>query len=93
MAAVRAEYKVLRAEVQALPHNRRFLADREMRRAAMLALDALPGALALDVLQHGLELANEQHVAIDAQQAGRRHGGPRPPAGRRPRRWPAAPAP
>ena len=66
MAAVAAVDVVVHVEEKGLAHGRGLLADREVRRAPVVVLDALVRAAQLDLVQHGLELADEDHVAIDA---------------------------
>jgi hypothetical protein len=65
---VRAEDEVVRRQVVGLAHGRGLLADGEVRRAAMVVLDALVDPFLLDAVQHGLELADGEHVAVDAHQ-------------------------
>ena len=68
VAAMRAEDEVVGRQVVGLSDHRRLLADGEMGRATMVVFDALVDALFLDAVEHGLELANDDHVAIDAAQ-------------------------
>ena len=51
-----------------LADGRGFLADRQMRRAAVVVFDALVVAAQLDLIEHVLEGADDHHVALDAQQ-------------------------
>ena len=76
MAAVGAKDEVVGRQVVGLPHGRRFLADGEVRRARVVVLDALVDAFLLDAVQHGLELADHDHVPVDAHQVGRAVGRP-----------------
>ena len=69
VAAVRAEDEVLGVQVQALADRRRFLPDGQVRRPLVVVLDALVLPLGLDRGQHGLELADEQHVLVDLGEA------------------------
>ena len=66
--AVRAEDKVLGGQVVGHAHGCRLLADGEMGRPLMLVLDALVDALLFDAVEHGLKLANVDHVTIDAHE-------------------------
>ena len=72
MAAVAAEEVIVDGQVEALAHGGGFLSNREVRGAGVGVRDVLVLAELLDVVKHGLELANEHHVAIDAQAAGGR---------------------
>ena len=67
---LRCEPKMWSSGVEREGHadGRRFLADREVRRAGVVVGDALVGALGLDLVEDGLELANRAHVAPDVQQ-------------------------
>ncbi len=62
VAAVRAEDEVVRLEAGALADRGGLLAGGKVGGAAMVVLDAVPGALGLDLVQHGLELAHSDHV-------------------------------
>ncbi len=73
VAAVRAEDVVLGAQEIGLADGGRFLADRQVRRAPVVVLDALVVAFLLDAVEHGLELADDRHVAVDAHQVLRDH--------------------
>jgi hypothetical protein len=61
-----------RIEVEALAHGRAFLPDREVGGTGVLVLDAFVRAELLDLVQHGLELADHDHVAVDPQEPRRR---------------------
>jgi hypothetical protein len=62
VAAVRAEDEVVDAELGGLADGRRLLAHREVGRAHVVVLDALPPTGDLDGVEHRLELADGQHV-------------------------------
>ena len=68
VAAVRAEDEIVGRQVEGHADRRRFLADREVGRAAVVVLDAFVDAFLLDAVEHGLELADGDHVAVDAHQ-------------------------
>ena len=68
VAAVRAKDEVVGRQVVRLADRGRFLADGEVRRAAVVVLDALVDAFLFDAVQHGLELADGEHVAIHPYQ-------------------------
>ncbi len=68
VAAVRAKDEVVGRQVVRLADRGRFLADGEVRRAAMVVLDPLVDAFLLDAVQHGFELADGEHVAIHPHQ-------------------------
>ena len=63
-----AEDEVVRPQMEAPADGIRLLPDREMGRTAMVVDDALAGALALDVVGHGFEFTDTDHVPIDAVQ-------------------------
>ena len=65
---------VIRVEQIGLSDGRRFLADRQMRRAAMVVGDVLEMPLFLHRVEHLLERADDHHVALDPHQVGLRHG-------------------
>ena len=62
MGAVRAEDEVLRRQNEALADVGALLADAEVGGAAVVVLDALPGAGLLDGVEHRLEGAHDDHV-------------------------------
>jgi len=64
MAAVRTEDKVVGRQMVCLSYRRRLLANRQMRRALVIVLDALVRPLLLNAVQHRLELTNVDHVPI-----------------------------
>ena len=51
-------------------HGCRLLADGQVGRSLVLVGDALVDAFLLDAVEHGLELADEDHVPVDAHQVG-----------------------
>ena len=68
MAAVAAVDVVVDAEQVRLADGGGFLADRQVRRAAVVVFDALVVAAELDLVEHVLEGADDHHVALDAQE-------------------------
>ncbi len=50
--------------VQALAHHGRLLSDGQVRGPQVVVGDPLVGALRLDGVEHGLELADHDHVAV-----------------------------
>ena len=68
MAAVAAVDVVVDVEQVRLTDGGGLLADGEVRRAAVVVLDALVVAAELHLVEHRLERADEHHVALDAQQ-------------------------
>ena len=68
VAAVAAVDVVIHAEQVGLPDGRGFLADRKVRRAAVVVFDALVAAAELDLVEHVLKRPDDLHVALDAQE-------------------------
>ena len=69
VAAVRTENQVVGRQPVRLPDGGALLSDRQMRRPAMVVGDAFPRPFFFNAVEHGLELAQDQHVAVHAQQA------------------------
>ena len=69
VAAVRAEDEVVDAELDGLADGRGLLAHRQVGRAHVVVLDALPAAGDLDGVEHGLELADRDHVVEHRDEA------------------------
>ena len=67
VAPVAAEDMVLRGQRQGCADRGTLLADREMRRPLVGELDPRIGAARLEVAEHRLELADDEHVAEDAK--------------------------
>ncbi len=65
---MRAEDVIVGRQRERHADRRRFLADREVRGTGVIVGDALVGALRLDLVEHGLELADGAHVLPDVQQ-------------------------
>ena len=59
---------VVDAQMKGLTDRRRLLSDRQMGRPIMNARNALIGVAELDVIQHGLKGANQDHVAMHPKQ-------------------------
>ena len=68
VAAVRAEDEVLDAQGHALAHHGGLLPDGQVRGPEVIVGDPLVGALGLDRVEHGLELADHDHVAVGAHE-------------------------
>ena len=68
VAAVAAVDVVVHAQQVGLADGGGLLADRQVRRAAMVVLDALVVAAQLDLVEHVLKGADDLHVALDAQE-------------------------
>ena len=68
VAAVRPENEVLGRQQVSLSDRGGFLPHRQVRRAGIVVLDAVVGVGRLDRVQHRFELADEAHVAVDAQE-------------------------
>ena len=71
VAAMGAKDKVVWCQVVGLTHSRRFLANRKVSRTFVLVRNALIDPLALDLIEHRLEGADKEHIAVDAHQIGR----------------------
>ena len=59
---------VVGVQQKRLPDRRRLLPDRQVRGSPMVVDHALVIALRLDLLQHGLEAANDRHIAVNPNQ-------------------------
>jgi len=57
--------------VEALDDRGGLLPDRQVRRAHVVVLNPLVRPLFFDAVEQRLELANDRHVAVDADQVGR----------------------
>ena len=68
MAAVGAEDEVVGGQMERLADGRGFLAHGQVSGAGMVVGHALVLAGGLDEVDHGFELAQGQHVAIDGDQ-------------------------
>ena len=68
MGAVGAEDHVVHVQVEGFADGGGFLADGQMGRAGMVVGHAVVLAVDLDLIDHGLELAQGQHIAIDVQE-------------------------
>ena len=67
VAAVRTEGKVVDVEAVGFTYCRCFLTERKVSRAGVVVFNAVVNALGLDLVEHGLELADDTHVAVDAK--------------------------
>ena len=68
MAAVRAEDEILRLEVKALPDGSRFLPDGQVGWSCVRIAEAAIGAFLFEAVERRLELANQDHVAVDVNE-------------------------
>ena len=68
VATVRTEGEVVDVQAVSLTNGGSFLTDGQMCRAGVVVLDAVVFALDLDVVEHGLELTDDSHIAIDAEE-------------------------
>ena len=68
MGAVGAEDEVVHVQVEGLAHGGGLLAHGQVGRAGMVVGHAAVLAVDLDLVDHGLELAQGQHVAVDVDQ-------------------------
>ena len=66
---MRAEYVVLRRQVNGLAHRSGFLSDRQMCRSGVIVFHTLVGTLRFDQVEHGLKLAHYEHVVINLFQS------------------------
>ena len=70
VAAVAAEDVVLGRKREGSADRRTFLADGKMGRALVGEFDSRIGAARLEVAEHRLELADDEHVAENAKEPG-----------------------
>ena len=68
VAAVGAKGVVVHREVEGLADRRSFLAHGKVRRAGMVVGDAIVLARGLDQVDHGFELAQQEHIPVDVQE-------------------------
>ena len=71
VAPVAAEDVIVHRQEERLAHGGGFLADREVGGALVDIRDVAVLPLPLDLVQHGLEFADEDHVVIEPQGVGR----------------------
>ena len=68
VAAVRAECQIVYIKRVSLADRRSLLSDGQVRRTGVVVCNAVVLALGLDLVEHRLELADDAHIAVDAQQ-------------------------
>ncbi len=68
VAAVRTENVVVLVEEVGLTDGGGFLAERQMRRSRMVVFYSGVGVRRLDRIEHGLELADDGHVPVNAEE-------------------------
>jgi len=68
VAAVRTIDMVVDTEQERLPDGGSFLSDRQVGRSAVIVLDTLIVTAELHFVEHVLEVADDHHVALNADQ-------------------------
>ena len=68
MGAVAAEDEVVGVEVVGHTYCSRFLTCGKVGRAGVVVFHSIVTARGLDQVEHGLELADGEHVAVDAEE-------------------------
>ena len=68
MRTVGTKNVIFDPEQEGLSNGRRFLSDREVSRTLVIILDPFIRALSLDTLKHALELTDQEHVLVHANQ-------------------------
>ena len=67
VGTVGAEGEVVDIEAVSLTYCRCLLTDGEVSRAGVIVLNAVVNRLCLDLVEHCLELADDSHIAVDAE--------------------------